>query len=52
VRLPRRGVFHDHNQLELLINDIGRRRTALLQQRRDLDEYLAELDESGRLDHQ
>ena len=32
-------------QLEFLINDIGRRRTALLQKRRDLDESLAELDE-------
>jgi DNA-binding transcriptional MerR regulator len=32
-------------QLEFLINDIGRRRAALLQKRRDLDESLAELDE-------
>jgi DNA-binding transcriptional MerR regulator len=32
-------------QLEFLINDIGRRREALLQKRRDLDESLAELDE-------
>ena len=39
-------------QLEFLINDIGRRRAALLQKRRDLDECLAEVDVSGRLDHQ
>ena len=32
-------------QLKFLINDIGRRRAALLQKRRDLDESLAELDE-------
>jgi len=32
-------------QLEFLINDIGRRRAALLQKRRDLDESLAELDQ-------
>ena len=32
-------------QLEFLINDIGRRRAALLQKRRDLDESLAALDE-------
>jgi DNA-binding transcriptional MerR regulator len=32
-------------QLEFLINDIGRRRAALLQKRRDLDESLAELDD-------
>jgi DNA-binding transcriptional MerR regulator len=31
-------------QLEFLINDIGRRRAALLQKRRDLDEALTELD--------
>ncbi len=31
-------------QLEFLIGDIDKRRTALLQKRRDLDESLAELD--------
>jgi DNA-binding transcriptional MerR regulator len=31
-------------QLEFLINDIGRRRAALLQKRRDLDEALTELN--------
>lgn len=35
-------------QLEYLIADIGRRRTALLDKRRDLDEAVAELDDLER----
>ena len=35
-------------QLEYLIADIGRRRTALIEKRRDLDDAVAELDELDR----